>query len=341
MTQELSVLITPESIFKELDKKVKGQTEYKRAMSNLVFLHHMRQAHPDSELPRAVPIVIGSTGSGKTYMLQTIREVFGYPVEIINCSQLTPAGWAGPDLEDYLDKYRPGKNLVENPPIVMLDEFDKISTNYEQSSPSSPGFKLGMQHQILSLLEGDSFTHTKSARKEAETIDTSKYTFVLAGTFEGLRETVNKLRKTSESKSCMGFNGSVESKKPGPKRSNTLDIRLQDLTELGFISEIAGRITQIVHVQTLERGELRKILIDIDPHNNSKVTGLVSKYVELWETMGYNLQFYGETIDKIIDEALELNTGARSLHTMLNKFMQKHLFGLKHRTQGKDVRVII
>lgn len=334
---------TPERIKAYLDRYVIGQEEAKRTLSVAVYNHYKRIAHigdPENavELDKSNVILLGETGSGKTLLVKTIAKMLGVPCYIQDCTKITASGYVGSDVEDCLC------GLLRNCSydmeaaqigIVMLDEGDKIARKEVGASNIRDVSGECVQQSLLKIVEGDIVgLPPMGGRKHPEQnllyIDTTNILFILSGAFVGLEDIISKRRGLDSRR--IGFQGCAATV-PAQKEDILSSVQPQDLREFGMIPEFVGRFPVITHVCPLDKNALRRILTE--PHN-----AIVRQYGELLREDGLELAFSPEALDVIVEQALELGTGARGLRHVMEKVMMDVMFKAPSMV-GRYAKVVI
>lgn len=320
---DIEKLPAPHEIKARLDEYVVGQDKAKKVISVAVYNHYKRvknqnlpQYQDDVRIEKSNMLMIGPTGCGKTYLVQTLARLLNVPLAITDATSLTEAGYIGDDVESVLSKLlQNADNDVEKAEhgIVFIDEIDKIAKKKNTNSRDVSGESV--QQGLLKLLEGADVevpvgATSKNAMVPMTTINTKNILFICGGAFPDLDEIIKqRLTKTSG----MGFNAMLKD-----AFDNDPDllakVAVEDLREYGMIPEFLGRLPVIYSLQGLTKESLARILVE--PKN-----AITKQYQKLLAMDEVKLEFDDDAINKIAEMALARSTGARALRSIIEAFM--------------------
>ena len=325
----------PKDIRDYLDQYVIGQEAAKIVLAVAIANHYKRINNPDAttEIAKGNILMIGPTGTGKTLMARSVARYLDVPFVVADATTLTEAGYVGDDVESLITRlYTAADNDIERCQrgIIFLDEVDKISRKSESSTVTKDVSGEGVQQALLKLIEGTKckITPPGSRKQSGETIDidTTNILFIAGGAFVGLENIVkNRVQGTS-----MGFNASFGT----AGDIDLAEVVPDDLVRYGLIPEFVGRFSSYVSLHALSKQQLISILTDVQ-HN------FIGQYKWLFDQDGIALDFDTESLDLIADRTLKTKTGARGLHSELERILMPHMFDLPRYRKNDILKVII
>jgi ATP-dependent Clp protease ATP-binding subunit ClpX len=309
----------PHAIRDYLDEYVIGQDQAKIVLSVAIANHYKRISRPGTDVAKANILMIGPTGTGKTLLARTVARYLQVPFVIADATCLTEAGYVGDDVESMIARlYTAANGDVEacQRGIVFLDEIDKIARKGESATVSRDVSGEGVQQALLKLVEGTRCRipapgGKKSSSGDMVEIDTTNILFIAGGAFVGLDRIIQNRRQGT----AMGFGAQLT------MDNTTEPIMPDDLVKYGMIPEFVGRFSTYVNLQDLTKAQLISILTQVRGN-------FVKQYQWLFGEDGVDLTFDAESLDLIAERTLNTRTGARGLHSELERVLLPHMFDL-------------
>lgn len=320
-------ILSPKSIFSELDKYIVGQDNAKKILSTAVYTHLLRrkkikpqitaaqnQSYDDVPLlPNPNIILIGSTGTGKSYILKTIAKVFGLPFLKVDCASLTSSGYIGNGLNEYISAfYKKHKANIEeiNNAIFFFDEFDKLSENAFGRTEGSVG-GVEMQQEFLHLIEDKEYLiYNRGNKDEGVLVNLSNCMFVFGGSFYGID---NFIEKRLGKQKSIGFKNPIQT-----ETDNSLLLQKvvqEDLVKFGILPELVGRVNHIVTLQN----HTKETIIEIIKNSSDSI---LKAYFNYFEIHLDKLIIEDDVYELIAERVMKTGTGARALNGILNELLK-------------------
>ena len=324
-------LIDPRELKTYLDQYVIGQARAKIVLAVAIANHYKRigAKNTEIEINKANILMLGPTGSGKTLLARTVARYLDVPFAIADATSITEAGYVGDDVESLIQRlYNNSGHDIQRTQrgIVFVDEIDKIARRSESTSITRDVSGEGVQQALLKLVEGTvcrvpAMGGRKHPGGDMIEIDTTNILFIAGGAFVGLDAIIKKRTQGT----AIGFNSALTMTGDAPAA-----VSPDDLVRFGMIPEFVGRFPNTVSLDELDREDLRAILTETK--NN-----LIQQYQWLFSQDHMTLDMQQEAIDRIVDLALDAGTGARALHTEMERVLMPHMYDIqRYREQGRD-----
>ncbi len=318
-------LLKPKEIKKELDQFIIGQDRAKITLSVAVYNHYKRVLlnYKNMIIDKSNILLVGPTGTGKTLLAKTLAKILNIPFAIVDATVLTEAGYVGEDVENVLVRlYQESNYDIEKTQrgIIYIDEIDKIARKNSNPSITRDVSGEGVQQSLLKIIEGTTANIApEGGRKHPEQplikIDTTNILFICGGTFDGIHEVIERRIKGGG----IGFDRKIN--KSEDKYTNLEHIQVEDVVKYGFLPELVGRLPVISYLDYLDKNALYSILVE-------PVNSIIKQYKELFKIDNVDLIFEDNALHAIAALAIERQTGARALRSIIEGIMTDIMYAI-------------